>query len=154
MSNLGPLLNPSLDLPLALGEAILGDRQSKRDKEGEEVPEATEAPAGSPLLPSPESQMQERGSIVFLGPRRLAILTAALEDLGVSRQDGFGFKLAFGHCVSDGDRQSEFTVEGLGLAALSRYLAQWFRDNEKGDFPLQVVDEGLGELKIFISAEE
>lgn len=84
--------------------------------------------------------------------REITTLTAALEDLGANKKDGFGFVLRFGSAAQDEERESEFEVTGTGLVELSKHLVKWFgKAKDIEEIPLQVVDEGSGELKIFIS---
>lgn len=84
--------------------------------------------------------------------REITTLTAALEDLGANKQDGFGFVLRFGSAAEDEERESEFEVTGTGLVELSKHLVKWFGEaKDIEEIPLQVIDEGSGELKIFIS---
>ncbi len=84
--------------------------------------------------------------------REITTLTAALEDLGANKKDGFGFVLRFGSAAQDDERESEFEVTGTGLVELSKHLVKWFgKAKHIEEIPLQVVDEGSGGLKIFIS---
>lgn len=84
--------------------------------------------------------------------REITTLTAALEDLGANKQDGFGFVLRFGSAAEDEERESEFEVTGTGLVELSKHLVKWFGEaKDVEEIPLQVIDEGSGELRIFIS---
>ncbi len=84
--------------------------------------------------------------------REITTLTAALEDLGAIKQDGFGFVLRFGSAAEDEERESEFEVTGTGLVELSKHLVKWFGEaKDIEEIPLQVIDEGSGELRIFIS---
>jgi len=84
--------------------------------------------------------------------REITTLTAALEDLGANKEDGFGFVLRFGSAAEDEERESEFEVTGTGLVELSKHLVKWFGEaKDIEEIPLQVIDEGSGELRIFIS---
>lgn len=87
--------------------------------------------------------------------REITTLTAALEDLGANKRDGFGFVLRFGSAAEDEERESEFEVTGTGLVELSKHLVKWFGKAEDiEEMPVQVVDEGSGQLKIFILGEK
>lgn len=87
--------------------------------------------------------------------REIATLTAALEDLGANKQDGFGFVLRFGSAAEDEERESEFEVTGTGLVELSKHLVKWFGEaKDIEEIPVQVVDEGSGQLKIFVLGEK
>lgn len=87
--------------------------------------------------------------------REITTLTAALEDLGANKEDGFGFVLRFGSAAEDEERELEFEVTGTGLVELSKHLVKWFgKAKDIEEMPIQVVDEGSGQLKIFILGEK
>ena len=87
--------------------------------------------------------------------REITTLTAALEDLGANKEDGFGFVLRFGSAAEGEERESEFEVTGTGLVELSKHLVKWFGEaKDIEEMPLQVVDEGNGQLKIFVLGEK
>jgi len=93
-----------------------------------------------------------------LEPKRLGklnplpMLTAALEAVGLGGE-GFGFVLRYGRYAPAG-RKSEFLVGGLGLADLSRRLTAWLDAQAPLDGQVQVIDEGSGELKIYLLLPE
>jgi hypothetical protein len=86
------------------------------------------------------------------GINPVPMLTAALEAIGVEGED-FGFLLRYGRYAPEG-RKSEFIVGGLGLADLSDRLASWLKKQAPMDAQVQVVDEGSGELTIYLLAQE
>lgn len=127
-----------------------GRRARRRGAEPEAIkkaPVVEEAPPEIAEAVAPATAMPGLGSGTF---NKVATLTAALEEMGVVRED-FGFTVTFGSLVTEEDRDSAFSVSGVGLAELSHHLSRWFKEAGRSDFPLQVIDEGLGELKIFIS---
>jgi hypothetical protein len=78
----------------------------------------------------------------------LPLLTAALEAVGFA-EDEFGFVLRYGRYAQPG-RNSEFLVGGLGLSDLSDRLAGWLEAQGANNCEVQVLDEGSGELKIYL----
>jgi hypothetical protein len=80
------------------------------------------------------------------------MMTAALEAAGVDGPD-FGFLLRYGRYAPEG-RKSEFLVGGMGMAELSDRLAAWLKVNGPMDAQVQVVDEGSGELMIYLLGKE
>ncbi|MGH2621734.1 MAG: hypothetical protein ACRDHG_14365 [Anaerolineales bacterium] len=92
------------------------------------------------------------------GGKRLAklnpipMLTAALEAVGLGG-DGFGFVLRYGRYAPEG-RKSEFLVGGLGLADLSKRLTAWLDTQGPLEGQVQVIDEGSGELTVYLLLPE
>jgi hypothetical protein len=80
------------------------------------------------------------------------MMTAALEAAGVDGAD-FGFLLRYGRYAPEG-RKSEFLVGGMGMAELSDRLAAWLKANGPMEAQVQVVDEGSGELMIYLLGKE
>jgi hypothetical protein len=78
----------------------------------------------------------------------IPLLTAALEAVGVAGDD-FGFILRYGRYAQPG-RSSEFLVGGLGLADLSERLTIWLDAQGASDCEVQVLDDGSGELMIYL----
>ena len=118
------------------------ERPSQGIQIAESLPPAKGTPTAAPVTATP--------GLVSDGLKKVTTLTAALEEMGVDREN-FGFTVTFGSLVSEEDHDSVFSVSGVGLAELSHHLAKWFEQVGRSDFPLQVIDEGSGELKIFIS---
>jgi hypothetical protein len=79
-------------------------------------------------------------------------LTAALEAAGYEEQD-FGFILRYGRYAPEG-RTSDFLVGGLGLAELSQRIVTWLEGQAPMDAQVQVVDEGSGELAVYLLTPE
>ena len=68
-------------------------------------------------------------------------------------EDNFGFILRYGRYAAEG-RRSDFVVGGLGLAELSKRITKWLEAQGPMDHQVQVVDEGSGELTIYLLAPE
>ena len=96
------------------------------------------------------TEPQVRGRYEGLNP--VPMLTAALEAAGVEGED-FGFLLRYGRYAPEG-RKSEFIVGGLGLMELSNRLTSWLKAQGPMEAQVQVVDEGSGELTIYLLAQE
>jgi hypothetical protein len=86
------------------------------------------------------------------GLNPVPMMTAALEAAGVDAAD-FGFLLRYGRYAPEG-RKSEYLVGGMGMAELSDRLAAWLKVNGPMDAQVQVVDEGSGELLIYLLGKE
>lgn len=78
----------------------------------------------------------------------IPLLTAALEAVGFA-EDDFGFVLRYGRYAQAG-RDSEFLVGGVGLSDLSERLAGWLEAQGATDCEVQVLDDGSGELMIYL----
>ncbi|MFV2044074.1 MAG: hypothetical protein ACC700_12695 [Anaerolineales bacterium] len=79
-------------------------------------------------------------------------LTAALEAIGPIGED-FGFLVRYGRYAPEG-RRSEFLVGGLGLSELSKRLTSWLESHASLEDQVQVIDEGSGELTIYLVGAE
>ena len=79
------------------------------------------------------------------------MMTAALEALGAGIEN-FGFQLYFGEYAPSG-RMCEFRVKGVGMSELSRRITAWLDAQEALESQIQVVDEGSGELTIYLLDE-
>jgi hypothetical protein len=90
------------------------------------------------------------GRLAKLNP--IPMLTAALEAVGLGGE-GFGFVLRYGRYAPEG-RKSQFLVGGLGLADLSKRLTGWLEAQGPLDGQVQVIDEGSGELTIYLLLPE
>jgi hypothetical protein len=90
------------------------------------------------------------GRLATLNP--IPMLTAALEAIGLGGE-GFGFVLRYGRYAPEG-RKSQFLVGGLGLADLSKRLTGWLGAQGPLDGQVQVIDEGSGELTIYLLLPE
>ena len=106
------------------------------------------APGSERLEGVTETQLRER----YEGLTPVPMLTAALEATGLEGED-FGFLLRYGRYAPEG-RRSEFIVGGLGLAELSDRLALWLKAQGPMEAQVQVVDEGSGELTIYLLTSE
>lgn len=86
-----------------------------------------------------------------LDPNRLTplpLVAAALEAVGLD-EEKFGFLLKYGTFAPIG-RTSQIKIAGLGMAEFSRRAADWFNALGASKFPIQVVDEGTGELTVYL----
>jgi len=90
------------------------------------------------------------GRLAKLNP--IPMLTAALEAVGLGGE-GFGFVLRYGRYAPEG-RKSQFLVGGLGLADLSKRLTGWLEAQGPLEGQVQVIDEGSGELTIYLLLPE
>jgi len=86
------------------------------------------------------------------GMAAVPTLTAALQAIG-SAGDDFGFLVRYGRYAPEG-RRSEFLVGGLGISDLSKRLTSWLETHGSLDDQVQVIDEGSGELTIYLVAAE
>lgn len=78
----------------------------------------------------------------------IPLLTTALAAVGVA-EDEFGFVLRYGRYAQPG-RSSEFLVGGVGLSDLSDRLTGWLEAQGADDCEVQVLDDGSGELMIYL----
>ena len=101
-------------------------------------------------LGTAEPLVSEGGRLAKLNP--IPMLTAALEAVGLGGEE-FGFILRYGRYAPEG-RNSEFLVGGLGLADLSRRLTTWLEAQAPLDGQVQVIDEGSGELTMYLLLPE
>lgn len=79
---------------------------------------------------------------------QLPLVTAALEAVGLD-EDQFGFLLRYGTLAPTG-RTSEIKIAGLGMAEFSDRAAEWFKALGASKFPIQVIDDGSGELTVYL----
>ena len=117
------------------------------------APAAVAAEAGTDLraaLGVGEPSASEGGRLAKLSP--VPMLAAALEAIGLGGEE-FGFILRYGRYAAEG-RNSEFLVGGLGLADLSRRLTTWLEAQAPLDGQVQVIDEGSGELTMYLLLPE
>nr|NIM21899.1 hypothetical protein [Candidatus Latescibacterota bacterium]NIO78103.1 hypothetical protein [Candidatus Latescibacterota bacterium] len=64
-------------------------------------------------------------------------------------KEQFGFLLRYGALAPEG-RASEFKIAGMGMAEFSRRAADWFEAMGAAKFPVQVVDDGSGNLTVYL----
>ena len=104
-------------------------------------------PTGAPVgRPAARRKSRHKG----LNP--VPMLTAALDAIG-DVGPGFGFILRYGHYAPKG-RSSEFVLGGMGLEQLSTRLTAWLEEQGPLEGQVQVLDEGSGELTIYLLGEE
>jgi hypothetical protein len=108
--------------------------------------------SSGPTVSSDREARAETGSDAGVArvPRMepIPLLTAALEAVGFA-EDEFGFVLRYGRYAQPG-RSSEFLVGGVGLSDLSDRLAGWLEAQGATDCEVQVLDDGSGELMIYL----
>lgn len=78
----------------------------------------------------------------------LPLVAAALEAVGLDEKQ-FGFLLKYGTFAPIG-RTSQIKISGLGMAEFSKRAADWFNALGASKFPIQVVDDGTGELTVYL----
>jgi len=151
------LLPESHDLPEA--EVLPPEEEALQPWEPYEsqIEGEVEIPPASLFVTTSESDVLEgvtepqvRGRYEGLNP--VPMLTAALEAAGVEGEN-FGFLLRYGRYAPEG-RKSEFIVGGMGLMELSNRLTSWLKAQGPMEAQVQVVDEGSGELTIYLLAQE
>jgi len=109
--------------------------------EGADPPQ-TQDTGGTPAADAPSAH----------GLTAVPTLTAALEAIG-SKGDDYGFIVRYGRYAPEG-RRSEFLVGGLGFSELSKRLTSWLESHASLDDQVQVLDEGSGELTIYLLGAE
>ncbi|MFQ5922646.1 MAG: hypothetical protein ACE5M4_07355, partial [Anaerolineales bacterium] len=116
------------------------------------------APQAEAVIWTPPESTIEAGDwdlSTALDPSRLTplpLVAAALEAVGLD-EERFGFLLRYGTFAPAG-RKSEIKIAGLGLAEFSRRAADWFSALGASKFPIQVIDEGSGELTVYLLESE
>ncbi len=132
-----------------------------------EAQEAPEMPMAAAPEPEPLAHVEKDRPIIAppsepidysdwdlataLDPSRLTPLpleAAALEADGLDEEQ-FGFLLRYGTLAPAG-RKSEIKVAGLGLAEFSHRAAEWFNALGASKFPIQVIDDGSGQLTVYL----
>ena len=78
----------------------------------------------------------------------LPLVAAGLEAVGLDEEQ-FGFLLRCGTLAPSG-RTSEIKIAGLGMAEFSSRAAEWFKALGASKFPIQVIDDGSGELTVYL----
>ena len=78
----------------------------------------------------------------------LPLITAALEVVGLEEEE-YGFLLRHGSYAPLG-RKTEIKVGGMGLADFSTRMTDWFNTVGAAKSTVQVVDEGTGELTVYL----
>lgn len=134
----------------------LSQEQGPLKPEPRPAQEAPAEPAQAPVLPGSSSRVLPPETTEWVPEtsldlhrlRALPMVTAALEAVGLDR-DKYGFLLRYGTYAPAG-RTSQILVNGLGLADFSRRLSTWFKGIGTSTFPIQVLDEGSGELTVYL----
>jgi len=154
-----PDVLPSMEESLPVWGPLAGKRPENRGRSktyqmAEIEPTAQAAPkvatvsGVAPTAGGPAARIT--GQVQTLNP--VPMLTAALESVGVEG-DGFGFLLRYGRYAPEG-RRSEFVVGGMGLAELSERLTSWLEAQGPTECQVQVIDEGSGELTIYLLGQD
>ncbi|MFX0145788.1 MAG: hypothetical protein ACFE9C_17115 [Candidatus Hodarchaeota archaeon] len=139
------------DMPIDEVELGLEELVEVEAQKEEEVLAQASVEVTVPVEEMIEITAAETGEVIT-GLNPVPMLTAALEATGVDGVD-FGFLLRYGRYAPEG-RKSEFLVGGIGMAELSDRLAAWLKANGSMDAQVQVVDEGSGELMIYLLEKE
>ena len=101
--------------------------------------------------PDAEIEAVEWDLAAAMDPSRLTplpLVAAALEAVGLD-EDQFGFLLRYGTLAPTG-RTSEIKISGMGMAEFSHRAADWFKALGASKFPVQVIDDGSGELTVYL----
>ena len=139
--------------------------ESELGLDAELRPAPTSAPAASELAkPTPpddevedisalrtEVEAVEWDLAAAMDPSRLTplpLVAAALEAVGLDEEQ-FGFLLRYGTLAPAG-RKSEIKIAGLGMAEFSNRAAEWFKALGASKFPIQVIDDGSGQLTVYL----
>lgn len=134
-----PILEPELGLdPELKPPSVSAPADSERV-------ESTSTPVGA------EVEAVEWDLAAAIDPSRLTplpLVIAALEAIGLD-EDQYGFLLRYGSLAPVG-RKSEIKIGGLGLAQFSSRAADWFNALGASKFPIQVIDDGSGELTVYL----
>jgi hypothetical protein len=151
----------NVHLPLAEEELLLWEAPPVKPSEALEQPPIIEPPVETPApetipLPTtlpiaPDRVPGETAATTVIdlqGLNPVPRMAAALEAAGYEEQD-FGFILRYGRYAPDG-RKSDFLVGGLGLAELSDRLTSWLARQGPMEEQVQVVDDGSGEVTIYL----
>lgn len=101
---------------------------------------------------TPSRDTNGKSAEAIHGLTAVPTLTAALEAIG-RKADDFGFLVRYGRYAPEG-RRSEFLVGGLGLSDLSKRLTSWLESHASMEDQVQVIDEGSGELTIYLVGAE
>jgi hypothetical protein len=114
---------------------------------GRQVPGPQTAQVAAPAT-TPGTKPEAPQGLNWLNP--VPLLATALEEIGVE-DDDFGYLLKYGKYAPTG-RTSEFIVAGLGLGDLSKRLTSWLDAQGPTEYQVQVVDDGSGELTIYLAS--
>ena len=117
--------------------------------------EPASAPVGEAAseisLPPTDIEAVEWDLAAAMDPSRLTplpLVAAALEAVGLDEEE-FGFLLRYGTLAPTG-RKSEIKIAGLGMADFSDRAAKWFKALGASKFPVQVIDDGSGQLTVYL----
>ena len=130
-------------------EAVSGDHKHERV---DAALIAGSLRAGIEGLQAEEPSQPGTSAPAAQGLTAVPTLTAALEAIGPAIDD-YGFIVRYGRYAPKG-RRSEFLVGGLGFSELSRRLTSWLETRGSLDDQVQVLDEGSGELTIYLLPAE
>jgi len=117
----------------------------------EPVSAAPDEQSSETILPEADLEPVIWDLAAAMDPSRLTplpLVAAALEAVGLDEEQ-FGFLLRYGTLAPSG-RNSEIKITGLGLAEFSDRAAQWFEVLGASKFPIQVIDDGSGELTVYL----
>ncbi|MCH7567437.1 MAG: hypothetical protein IH787_07260 [Nitrospirae bacterium] len=136
---LEPELDLAQDLDRAAAEALAADELASTTVSEEVIP------------PQGDIELVKWDLAAAMDPSRLTplpLVAAALEAVGLD-EEKFGFLLRYGVLAPSG-RTSEIKIAGLGMAEFSDRAAQWFEALGASKFPIQVIDDGSGELTVYL----
>lgn len=117
----------------------------------EPVTAAPDVQGSETILPEADVEPVIWDLAAAMDPSRLTpipLVAAALEAVGLD-EDQYGFLLRYGTLAPKG-RTSEIKIAGLGMAKFSHRAAEWFSALGASKFPIQVIDDGSGELTVYL----
>ena len=140
------LLEPELDLAQDI------DRAAAEAQAADELASTTVSEEVAEVIPlQGDIEPVEWDLAAALDPSRLTplpLVAAALEAVGLD-EEKFGFLLRYGTLAPTG-RTSEIKIAGLGMAEFSSRAAEWFHALGASKFPIQVIDDGSGQLTVYL----
>ena len=139
-----PKADPEVEEEFALAAALAASaHEHASEAPNEEISEIN--------LPEPDGEPVVWDLAAAMDPSRLTplpLVAAALEAVGLD-EDQYGFLLRYGTLAPSG-RTPEIKIAGLGMAEFANRAAEWFSALGASKFPIQVIDDGSGELTVYL----
>ena len=148
-----------IDLPTETPEEHPPEPEADIEQDPALATALAQAPAAAPVSeelsevipPHADVEAVEWDLAAAMDPSRLTplpLVAAALEAVGLD-EEKFGFLLRYGTLAPTG-RTSEIKIAGLGMAEFSSRAAEWFHALGASKFPIQVIDDGSGQLTVYL----